>query len=986
MKPFLLELAENLHRQYGKKLETVTLVFPNRRAILYFRKHLSTLLVKPAFAPALLTIEDFISGFSTTLVPDKLELIHRLYNVYHAVLHGDHENDPVQAESFDQFYFWGEMLLRDFDEADKYLVQTEHLFKDLSNQKELDAGFDFLSPEQLEFLRSFWSSFEEKDSANKSRFLYIWRQLQRMYIAFGESLRKERLAYEGMLHREVAEDIDRLYKRGNTKSHPIVLIKDGPPELVFAGFNALTRAEEKIMSWFVSQNLATIFWDVDSFYMNHSIQEAGKFFREYQQHPVLGKTFPPDIPSNFKKLKGINLYGASQPVGQAKLMAHLLTDKLKSGFKPEETLIVLPDEKLVMPVLHGVSAEVEKLNVTMGFPLTSTPLFNLVELIVEMQINFRDDAFNHQQVIAILGHPYVVAADAGEAQAKRKFILKQNWVMVPANYLSSAVTLHREMFRKFRNNAQAGLTDSIIGYLRSLIIEIGRLKNLQALDREFCFHFLKLLNQLERVIIPSQEVKDRVESIVEDGKRLRKEERLALKSFLRLFRQLVRLEKIPFRGEPLQGLQVMGVLETRNLDFKNVFILSLNEGSFPSFNSKGSYIPFNIRKAYGLPIPEHQDSIYAYLFYRILQRAENVYLFHNTETDDLGQGELSRYVQQLIFESGIPIKRHVLHNELRPLEITPITVVKDESVYAGLAQYCSGAVFRRALSPSALNDYLECRLRFYFRYIAKVREAREIEEDLDARVLGNFVHRVMEFFYLRITEEKKSKLIERKDFDHYSDIEPLIDKAFIKSYSLDPDKNVVYEGQRLVVKEVVRRFVNRIIEIDKEYAPFTIEALERSDINFSVKVHAEGNPVVLLGGSIDRADRKDNVIRVVDYKTGKDDLTFNDVASLFARDTKRNKAAFQTLLYTFLYKKAEPHAGLKFVPGLLNRLNLFKDDFKFGLIHDGDYLNDATPLLPEFESSVVALLNELYSPDVPFDQTTYIKNCEFCSYQRICYR
>jgi CRISPR/Cas system-associated exonuclease Cas4 (RecB family) len=320
------------------------------------------------------------------------------------------------------------------------------------------------------------------------------------------------------------------------------------------------------------------------------------------------------------------------------------------------------------------------------------------------------------------------------------------------------------------------------------------------------------------------------------------------------------------------------------------------------------------------------------------------------------------------------------------LEITPITVTKDQTVYAGLARYCSGNAFERSLSPSALNDYLECRLRFYFRYIARVKEAREIEEDLDARVLGNFVHLVMEFFYQHILREKKSNLIEREDFDTYRDIDPLIDKAFIENYNLDPGKKVLYEGQRLVVKEVVRRFVLRIIEMDKEYAPFTIEALERRDITFEVKVHAEGRPVVLLGGSIDRADRKDNVIRVVDYKTGKDDLTFTDVASLFSRDAKRNKAAFQTLLYTFLYRKSEPHPGLKFVPGLLNRLNLFKDDFRFGLIQGGEYLTDATPLMPEFEASIVTLLDELYSPEIPFDQTTNTDNCKFCSYQRICYR
>ena len=980
MKPFLLELAEELHHDYGKKLEKVTLVFPNRRASLYFRKHLGSLLNKPAFSPSLITIEDFIAGFSTALVPDKLELIHRLYSTYRQILHGQNEQD--QAESFDQFYFWGEMLLKDFDEVDKYLVQVEHLFKDLSNQKELDAGFDFLTEEQRSFLKSFWLSFDEKDSANKTRFLYIWRQLFSVYEAFKKSLDKEHLAYEGMLHREVAENIHQRYTSGNSKFN---VESSDKPLLIFVGFNALTRAEEKIMAYFVEQNLATVSWDVDAYYMHHSIQEAGRFFREYQQHPVLGKTFQKDVPSNFRKITKINLYGAAQPIGQAKLMSHLLATKLKEGFKADETLVVLPDEKLVMPVLHGVSANVDKLNVTMGFPLTSTPLFNLVELIMEMQINRKDQFLNHKQVIALLGHPYVVAADAGEAHAKRKEILKNNWVHIPTAYLRSGVELHRILFKGFNEDSVGtNLQISLTNYLRNIVTEIGRLKRIQAVDREFCFHFIKLLNQLERIV--GHEVISSPGEETLAARDERKKERLALKSFLRLFRQLVRSEKIPFRGEPLQGLQVMGVLETRNLDFKNVFVLSLNEGSFPTFGSRGSYIPFNIRKAYNLPIAEHQDSMYAYLFYRVLQRAENIYLFHNTETDDLGQGELSRYVQQLIFESGLPIERNTLHNELRPHDILPITIQKDQRVFDGLARYCAGNKEEKVLSPSALNDYLECRLRFYFKYIARIREANEIEEDLDARVLGNFLHKVMELFYQNIIDEKKSPRIERGDFERTGRIDELIDQAFIKNYSLDPTKEVVYEGQRLVVREIVRRFVDRILEMDKEYAPFTIEALERRDIQYSVPLEVEGKPVVVLGGSIDRADRKENVVRVIDYKTGKDELTFQDVTSLFNRDTKRNKAAFQTLLYTLLYQKKVSHPGMRLVPGLLNRINLFADDFEFGLKHAGSYLTDATPLLPDFEKFVFTLLNEMYDPAVPFDQTSHEELCKFCSYKTICYR
>lgn len=993
MKPFLLEVAEKIFTLYSRNLDTLTLVFPNRRAALYFRKHLTGLLTKPVFAPALVTIEDFISGFSSRRVPDKLELIHRLQAVHNAVVKKFSEKTDTprtSPEAFDKFYFWGDMLLRDFDEVDKYLVPAEHLFKDLSNQKALDSGLDFLTEEQRDFLRSFWLSFDEKDSLNKQKFLHIWRQLPTLYNAFRESLDREGLAYEGMLHREVAETIHRIYTNRYTDAPE----KTGQaPAICFIGFNALTRAEERIITFFVDRGLATLYWDVDAYYMNNNTQEAGNFLREYQQHPVLGKTFLQDIPANFNTPKNINLYGAAQPVGQAKLMTQLLADKLRDGYNPEETLLVLPDEKLVMPVLHGVSAHVEKLNVTMGFPLSSTPLFNLVELLIELQINRKEDQFNHREVVALLGHPYVVAAGAAEAQAKRKEILNQNWVLVSSGFLRSAVALHRLVFQPvFVQQPEAAASFSVLvtHYLKDCIVEIGKLPTVNAFDQEYCFHFIKLLNRIAEVLHP--QTGDR-ETPGEEGvhppdpKHVRKQEREALKSFLRLFRQLINAEKIPFRGEPLRGLQVMGVLETRNLDFKNVFILSLNEGAFPSFNSKGSYIPFNIRKAYGLPTVEHQDAMYAYLFYRILQRAENVFLFYNSETDDLGQGEMSRYLQQLIYESGVAIERYVLHNALQPHEPVPIQIKKDERVHQALAQYCRGSRPGKTLSPSALNDYLECRLRFYFKYLARIREANQVEEDLDARVLGNFLHKVMELFYLEIIQTKGDKTIEKDDFNGYNKrIDNLIDLAFIDNYSLNPEKQVVYEGQRLVVREMVKRFIDRIIEIDKEYAPFSIEALERRDITHTIALESAGNPTVVLGGSIDRADRKGDQVRVIDYKTGKDQLSFTDVPSLFNRDGKRNKAAFQTFLYTLLYKKSMATPGVKLIPGLINRINLFNDDFTFGLWQGGEVLGDATPLLPEFEAQLKTLLEEIFDPETPFDQTQQTENCGYCPYRRLCYR
>ena len=995
MKPFLHTLAEKLYKEHPQ-LDEMTLVFPNRRAALYFRKYLTQLLDKPAFAPKLITIEEFITGFSLLKVPDRLELVHRLYKSYYEVLKKPSpEGEDLggdKAEPFDQFYFWGDMLVRDFDEVDKYMVNAELLFKDLSNQKELDSSFDFFTEEQLEFLKDFWGSFDEKSGKNKEKFLQVWKRLPDVHREFKKQLLQEGLAYEGMLHREVAEKL----VSGELKP-------DHSPTW-FVGFNALTMAEEKIISWFVKQEKAEVHWDVDAYYLNNKTQEAGEFFRQYQNHAVLGKTFPADVPASFQTPKSVKVFGAAQPVGQAKLMSQLLQDELAKGMKPEETLIVLPDEKLMLPVLHGISAGVDKLNVTMGFPLSNTPMFNLIELLVELQTHRKGDAYNHRQVLALLGHSYVVSANPASANEKRKRIQQDNMVSVMGSMLRTDHVLHKQIFCEVTEK-------SILDYLRQVVQLIGSLENIDDLDKEYALYFLKFLNRMENVLGT---------------------EYSNLKSFLRLFRQLVKAQKIPFTGEPLKGLQVMGVLETRNLDFKNVFILSLNEGSLPSGGGKGSYIPYNIRRAYQLPTMEHQDAIYAYLFYRVLQRAENIYLFYNSETDVLGQGEMSRYLQQLLYESGLNPERRVLHNPIQPLAIKPITIVKNKEILETLSLLNEGNVYFKGISPSALNTYIECRLKFYFRYVARIKEPNEVEEDIDARVMGNFLHDVMELFYKRLREKKKSKNIDISDFDQAGKvIDQLIEEVFILQYHLEPGKKVVFEGQRLVVREVVKRFAMRIIELDKDYAPFIMEAIEQGGMLYRIKINQSPGYAV-IGGKIDRVDSKDNLLRIIDYKTGKDKLDFESIPSLFTRDEKRNKAAFQTLLYALLYSSNFPsprdrglggenspsprerglgaenspsprerglggenspsprERGLggevRIVHGLINRMNLFEDAFQFGFTMNRQSINDASPLLPEFEEHLKTLMEEIFNPEEKFDQTSVVETCRYCPYQNICYR
>lgn len=946
MESFLKELARKVSTE--PQFEQLTFVFPNRRAALYFRKHLSEVITKPVFAPHLITIEDFIASFSVYQMPDKLELVHRLHGIYNEVI-------GSQKENFDKFYFWGEMLLRDFNEIDKYLVNAEQLFRDLRNQKELDSSFDYLTQDQKKFLLDFWNEFDEHITENKQQFLSMWGKLFTLYTTYRQQLQAQQLAYEGLVHREVAENINTL--AGN---------KYVPTRLRFVGFNALTKAEEKILCHFVDKGSQMI-WDGDEYYVNNETQEAGEFFREYQRHEILKQTFTHTFPSNFRSNKSVKVLGAAQPIGQAKLLGQILQQELENGLVPEDTLIVLPDEKLLMPVLFGLPKSIDKLNVTMGYALANTSFFNLVELLVELQIGKRKEYYNHRQVLALLVHPYVIAADAGLANSRRKEIQKSNWVQIPQNYLASVSPLHRIIFGNMDNG--------LLPYLQSVLREVGSLESILDLDREFAFQFIKLLNRIQDILGVQTQETDRKEFVK------------SLRSFLRLLRQLARAEKIPFSGEPLKGLQIMGVLETRNLDYKNVFVLSLNEGAFPSFGGKGSYVPFNIRKAYNLPTTEHQDAMYAYLFYRMLQRAENVFLFYNTETDQLGQGEKSRYLQQLIFESGLQLQSHVLHNPLKPLVVDPIVIQKTEEVQQAIMKLNEGNTYFKGISPSALATYLDCRLQFYFKHVLRIREPSEVEDELGARELGNFLHQVMEKFYKNLAQRKRNKGVEVGDFvDAKKVVEKLIDDAFATTFNMEPGKKVEYEGQSVVIQQLVRNFAIRILENDQHMAPFTMEAIEQDGLLHRMKIgHAPGYAV--LGGKIDRVDRKENVVRIVDYKTGGDKLDFESVASLFDRaGKKRQKAVFQTLLYGFLYQTNFPlKADDQMITGIMNRELLF-GGAAFGLTINKQPVYNVLPLMEEFRLHLTALLEEIFNPEIPFDQTTETATCKFCPYKGICYR
>jgi CRISPR/Cas system-associated exonuclease Cas4 (RecB family) len=948
MKPFLVDVAETIIRE-NPRLEDATIVFPNKRAVMYFRHYLTEKISNPAWAPQLFSIEDWMSGLSEIKQLDKLDLIYRLYRV--------HVETLGTTEPFEQFYFWGDMLLQDFEEIDKYLVNPEHIFRDLRNMKVLDATFDYLTVEQKEFLSRFWIGFDQSHSNNKDQFINLWKKLGKLYEKFTGSLKKEKLGHGGMIFRDVADRV---------KSGKFKFGKFG--KVYFAGFNALTNAEEVVMTHFV-ENGASIFWDADSYYENDTNQEAGTFFRQYRQHPVLGRTMPAVFPSDIKAQKKI-ITETSVPnrIGQAKLMVQdLKTVPIESNLeKGGNTVIVLADESMLLPVLHSLPNDLASINVTMGFPLRNTSMFNLLDNILDLQTSRRSDYFNHAKVTAILSHSHVLEMTGNQAKVLRQEFIDRNRVLIKAEEFAGHPFL-KSVFRPIE-------TSQTPEYLLEIVHELGAaFKEDNKLGKEYAFHFYRILSKLKDVM-------DESATSASDNKIPHKER---MKAFQKLFRQVVQSVKIPFVGEPLKGVQVMGILETRNLDFENVFILNLNEGSWPAQSRQSSYIPFSLRKAYGLPTFDHTDSIYAYLFYRLFQRSSNVFLYYNSEPDVLGSSEMSRFLRQLNIELELPIQKRILSNKIQLKGGGAISYTQNEASTNFLQQFIDG---EKPLSPTTLNDYIECRLRFYLKHVAGYREADEIEEGLDARVFGNMLHNVLFWVYEDLKTKKGSSMVEYSDFAGMRDVLPaLLDRAFRKQYDLPLERPVDYDGPWLVMKEIIFDFALAVLQKDEAAAPLDIISLEEKwGVPLQIKVGGEMKSI-LIGGKIDRVDSGKTGVRIIDYKTGKDDVSFNSIESLFARQGKRNKAAFQTLYYSLVFRKKNPTYIGPIRPGLYNKYALFKSINSFGLSMNSKLI-DANELLSEFEVRLSEVLTELYSPMNEFVQTENKKNCEYCSFKNLCRR
>lgn len=951
--PFLSQVADELLAKYAHNLGDCTLIFPNKRAGLFLKSYLSQKIDRSVWSPEVLSLEDFLFQFSNSKKQDALSLIFKLFEAYS-------KHQPT-TEGFEAFYFWGEMLLQDFEEVDHHLINPEHLFRHIRSDKQLAEDFYFLDSKQEEIIQQFWQEFLPTTTKSQQQFVDTWRILSPVYTSFKEQLKAEGVGYTSSIYRELVEGLDHL--NPNIK---------GP--IIFAGFNALTSAEEKLIKYFVSEYNAEMIWDVDAYYLEDQNQEAGEFLRKYQKDPIFGKTFPKQIKKRITADKKVSAIGVALEVGQAKLVGERIDELLNAGIKAEEIVVVLPQEYMLFPLLNALPNSVEKLNVTMGYPLKETPLFGLLEAAIEVQEHMhttpeKEYTFYHKPTLDVLSHPYLYQSNQDKIEVLIQTIKSKNQIRVMR---STILVLEVEVLNAIFRPLAKG--ENLAHYLKCIVEVLGQLVIERfGLEREYLFHFQKMLSRLAE-ILEQQSIE------------------MELKTFKNLFRKTTRSIKIPFSGEPVEGLQIMGVLETRNLDFKHVFMLNTNEDVFPATRRSGSFVPYRIRKAFDLPTFETQDAISSYLFYRLFQQSDRLDFYYNMYADFGMSGEVSRFIHQIEQESGITINHQRLSNSIGVREHQPITVQKTPDIIDKLTFRYAGdypAKGKSKLSASALNVYFNCRLQFYFRYVLARFSENQLNDELDAREFGNVLHNTMEILYRNVIKNRLERWVQESDFFQLrNSVDGAIEKAFKKHFNSKDKHKFELKGRNVMIAEVIKKYVMQILDQDELYAPFQIIGMEKDD-NYmrTLPIQTANKTVhVRLGADIDRVDKKDGMIRVIDYKSGKDKREIESIERLFERHTRsRNKAGFQTMFYAWLYASKY---GTKdtIAPGLIGIRELFQEKFDFRLTFKEVPMQDARPYLPDFEERFTSLVQEVFDMEQPFDQTEEETVCSFCDFNGICGR
>lgn len=965
MTSFLQLVAHDLYTKIGNDLSRTAIVFPNKRASLFFNEHLATESDRPIWSPAYVSISELFRQLSTLKLGDPIRLVCELYKVF--------REETKSEETLDDFYFWGELLISDFDDVDKNLVNADKLFTNLQDLKNIMDDYDFLDKEQEEAIQQFFQNFSiEKRTELKTKFISLWDKLGDIYRHYRTNLTNLGIAYEGMMYRNVMEQLD------TDQLHY--------DRYVFVGFNVLNKVEIEFFNRLQDAGKALFYWDYDIFYTRLPREQKPPYTHEAGEFILRNlKIFPNQLPESvfnvLRKPKKVRFISAPTENAQARYLPEWIKESIieNEELKEKENAVVLCNETLLLPVLHSISSEVKNVNITMGFPLAQTPVYSFINSLVEMQTTgYRSDTgrYTYEAVLSVLKHPYTRQLSTSAEVLERQLTKDNRFYPLPSE-------LKQDDFLEQVFTPQYGIA-ALCRYLTDLLREVSVIYRQENEDKSE-----DIFNQLYREsLFKSYTLVNRLVNLIETGEL----SGIRIDTMKRLLNRLLTSANIPFHGEPAIGMQVMGVLETRNLDFRNLIMLSLNEGQLPKAGGESSFIPYNLRKAFGMTTIEHKNAVYAYYFYRLIQRAENITLLYNTSSDGLNRGEMSRFMLQFLVESTHDISREYLEAGQSPQQSRNISINKTSEILERM--YRMYDIHRHPdtfFSPSALNTYLDCRLMFYYHYVAKLKAPDEVSAEIDSALFGTIFHYSAELVYRDLIANGKE--IRKEDLEallkNDVKLQTYVDNAFKKKFfHVDLTEQPEYNGTQLIHSKVITSYLRQLLRNDLQYAPFFMEGMEKDVYDILEIAIPTGKLSIKIGGTIDRLDIKDDILRIVDYKTGGTPKTPESIEQLFTPADNRPNYIFQTFLYAAILCRKQP---LRVAPSLLYIHRAASENYS-PVIEMGAPRQPKIPVNnfafyeDEFRERLQELLQEIYNPSIPFDQTENTKRCEYCDYRSLCKR
>ena len=952
MKTFLQEVAKDLIAKYGNDLAHIAIVFPNKRASLFLNQELAKLSDGPIWSPSYITISELFRQQSNLTVADPIKSL--------CVLHKAYIEKTGRNETLDEFYGWGQLLLADFDDIDKNMADADKVFRNIRDLHELDS-IDYLTETQKAELSRFFANFTGDSSVLKERFLNLWSKLYDVYSDFKAKLQAEGLAYEGMLYRDVIE-------RNN--------IPNRYETYVFVGFNVLQEVEQKLFSALKKEDKARFYWDYDHYYLK-ATNEAGVYINKWFDKFPNEFDAENELYNCFEQEKEVRYISAPTENLQARYISEWLLEnnRYQAG---KRTAVVMCNEALLQTVIHCIPTEVDLLNVTTGYPLSQTPITSMVWQLIALQTegySVQEGAYRLQHLSHVLRHPYgkYLNIDAANLLAELK-TEKQYYIKVERTrlqHISTPVT-------------------ALVAWLSDMVrtIATNGAESDDQLFQESTFRMYTLLNKLLELMKDGDLIADFV-------------------IFRRLFSQLIASTSIPFHGEPARGVQIMGVLETRNLDFDNVLLLSCNEGNMPKGVNDVSFIPHFVRKAYGLTTIDNKVAIFSYYFHRLLQRAKHVTLLYNNSTQGTKTGEMSRFMLQLLVESKLNIKQWALQAGQEPMQLKTPIIIKDEVVQNKLNRISY-------FSPTAINTYQSCQLKFYYKYVAELMESDDNDEDdVDGRVFGNIFHCAAQLMYERLLPREviKSSDIEQllktgrsvqspTSGNANATLDSVVSEAFARELFLQKPGSTRHpklNGLHIIKKEVIEKFLRHLLQLDLRTSPMRVIRHE-FDIykRFTIDVGGK-QKTITVGGRVDRLDEirlntPEEQLRVVDYKTGnKVAGQLKDVDAIFDSGkilTDKSDYIFQAVLYSIIEQTndADNNPNHKPVsPALLFIQHAGSDHYSPIVTLGGEPVTNAAAYEADFENFLKAKLEELFGSET-FVPTSNQRICEYCPYNQLCGR